>query len=342
MRVFQPHGRPRIVLATNVAETSLTVPGIKYVIDPGFARISRYSAAHARCSGCRSSRSARPAPTSARAAAAGSARASASGSTARRTSQPRRSYTDPEILRTNLASVILQMKSLRLGDVQDFPFLEPPDYRPIRDGYADAARARRDRREQRAHAAGLPAGPPADRPADRPDDPGGPRTRTAWTRCWSSPPRLSVQDPRERPMDKPTRRTRPTASSADEQQRFPRVPEALGLLPRAGEASVDSKLRKLCQENFLSFVRMREWHDVHNQLKELVAEMGLYRSTASAESSAARGAAARDQKAASAGAADAVVGRWRRPRQSPSRGPELSSGQAAYPRFPLYAYTRSG
>ena len=153
MKVFQPHGRPRIVLATNVAETSLTVPGIQYVIDPGYARISRYSprtkvqrlpiepisqaSADQRKGRC------------GRVSEGVCIRLYSRGGLRRRAPQ----FTEPEILRTNLASVILQMKALRLGDVQDFPFLEPPDYRADQRRLPDAARAGRDRRAQRADAA---------------------------------------------------------------------------------------------------------------------------------------------------------------------------------------------
>src|SRR5947209_5126094 len=133
-RVFQPHGRPRIVLATNVAETSLTVPGIKYVIDPGYARISRYSA--------RTKVQRLPIEKISRASAdqrAGRCGRVSSGVCIRLYSEEdynlRQQFTDPEILRTNLASVILQMKALALGDIEEFPFIEPPDRRLIRDGY---------------------------------------------------------------------------------------------------------------------------------------------------------------------------------------------------------------
>ena len=119
------------MLATNVAETSLTVPGIKYVIDPGLRPHQPVQPADEGAAAADRARSARPAPTSARAAAA----ASATGVCVRLYSEEDfragRQFTDPEILRTNLASVILQMKALRLGDVQMFPFLEPPDYRAV-------------------------------------------------------------------------------------------------------------------------------------------------------------------------------------------------------------------
>ena len=134
MKVFKPHGRRRIVLATNVAETSLTVPGIRYVIDPGHARISRYNA--------RNKVQRLPIEPISRASAdqrKGRCGRVGPGVCVRLYSEEdfntREEFTPPEILRTNLASVILQMKSLRLGEIQDFPFIEPPDYRQIKDGY---------------------------------------------------------------------------------------------------------------------------------------------------------------------------------------------------------------
>ena len=138
MRVFQPHGKPRIVLATNVAETSLTVPGIRYVIDPGYARLSRYSP--------RTKVQRLPIERISQASAdqrKGRCGRVGPGICIRLYSEEdfdaRPAFTDPEILRTNLASVILQMKAYRLGVVQDFPFVEPPDYRAVRDGYSNAA-----------------------------------------------------------------------------------------------------------------------------------------------------------------------------------------------------------
>jgi ATP-dependent helicase HrpA len=133
MKVFQPHGRRRIILATNVAETSLTVPGIRYVIDPGYARISRYAP--------RTKVQRLPIERISRASAdqrKGRCGRVAEGICIRLYAEEdyaaRPQFTDPEILRTNLAGVILQMKALRLGAIEDFPFLDPPDYRAVRDG----------------------------------------------------------------------------------------------------------------------------------------------------------------------------------------------------------------
>src|SRR4051812_3914632 len=278
MRVFQPHGRPRIVLATNVAETSLTVPGIKYVIDPGYARQSRYSA--------RTRVQRLPIERISQASAdqrKGRCGRVSEGVCIRLYSEEdfgsRPKYTDPEILRTNLASVILQMKYLRLGMVQEFPFVEPPDYRSIRDGYATlhelgAIDERNELTPLGYQLARLPVDPRIGRMVL------AARDENCLDEVLVIAAALSVQDPRERPMDK--------ANEADEAHRKFRDDgsDFLGFLKlwdfyhEQAKHLSGSKLRKLCQANFLSFVRMREWHDVHNQLKEVVSEMGLYRPAA--------------------------------------------------------------
>ncbi len=275
MRVFHRHGKPRIVLATNVAETSLTVPGIKYVIDPGYARLSRYSA--------RTKVQRLPVERVSQASAdqrKGRCGRVSEGVCVRLYSeedyQSRPKYTDPEILRTNLASVILQMKYLRLGTVQDFPFVEPPDYRSIRDGYATlhelgAIDERNELTPLGNQLARLPVDPRIARMIL------AAREEGCLDEVLVIASALSVQDPRERPMDK--------QAEADEAHRKFREPNSdfLAFLRLwdfyHGQAKhlSTSKLRKLCQANFLSFVRMREWHDIHNQLKEVMGEMGLYR-----------------------------------------------------------------
>ena len=190
-RVFERHTRRRVVLATNVAETSLTVPGItardRHRPRPDQPLVGRAP----RCSGSRSSRSARRRRSSARAAAAASRRASRSGSTARRTSSRRPEFTEPEILRTSLASVILQMTSLGLGQVEQFPFVDPPDRRAVRAGVqlleelgALVPAAGNSRRGPAAHRRRPQAGAAADRPPDGADDPARPTGSAACARCW--------------------------------------------------------------------------------------------------------------------------------------------------------------
>jgi ATP-dependent helicase HrpA len=272
-RIFQPHGRPRIVLATNVAETSLTVPGIRYVVDSGHARVGRYSA--------RTKVQRLPIEKISRASAdqrKGRCGRIGPGVCVRLYSEEdygaRPQFTDPEIQRTNLASVILQMKAFRLGSVEDFPFLDPPDYRMVRDGYQtlhELAAIDGDNRltDIGAALARLPTDPRIGRMIL------AARDENVMEEVLIIAAALSVQDPRERPMDQ-----QDAADAAHQQFRDPSS-DFLSYLKlwtwyHAQAASLStSKLRKLCQESFLSYVRLREWHDVHGQLRTIVGEMGL-------------------------------------------------------------------
>ena len=272
-RVFEPHGRPRIVLATNVAETSLTVPGIRYVIDSGFARIGRYSA--------RTKVQRLPIEKISRASAdqrKGRCGRVGPGVCVRLYSEEdyaaRPQFTDPEIQRTNLASVILQMKAFRLGSVEDFPFLDPPDYRMVRDGHQtlhELAAIDEDNRltDIGAALARLPIDPRIGRMIL------AARDENVMEEVLIIAAALSVQDPRERPMDQ-----QEAADAAHQQFRDP-ASDFLSYLKlwnwyHAQAATLSTnKLRKLCQESFLSYVRLREWHDVHGQLRTIVGEMGL-------------------------------------------------------------------
>jgi len=274
MRVFQQHQRRRIVLATNVAETSLTVPGIRSVVDPGLARVSRYSA--------RTKVQRLPIERVSQASAnqrAGRCGRVAEGTCIRLYSEEdyasRDAFTDPEILRTNLASVILQMKALRLGDIQEFPFVEPPDYRMVRDGFQTllelgAIDATNELTPLGWQLARLPLDPRLGRMILAARDEGCLEDVLIIAAA------LSVQDPRERPMDKQD------AADAAHQRFRNEDSDFLSYLTlwrffhdRAKRAS-QSKMRKLCKENFISWVRMREWHDIHQQLHALVMEMGVH------------------------------------------------------------------
>ena len=275
-RVFAPHDRPRIVLATNVAETSLTVPGIKYVIDPGYARMSRYSP--------RTKVQRLPIERISRASAdqrQGRCGRVSEGVCIRLYSEAdydaRPQFTDPEMLRINLASVILQMKAFGLGSVEDFPFLDPPDYRMIRDGYQtlhELAAINEDNEltEIGRALARLPIDPRIARMIL------AARDEQVMDEVLIIASALSVQDPRQRPMDE-----QDAADAAHQQFRDPKS-DFLSYLKlwnwyheQASHLS-QNKLRKLCQENFLSYARLRGWHDVHGQLQALVGEMGLNRS----------------------------------------------------------------
>ena len=275
MKVFQPHGRPRIVLATNVAETSLTVPGIKYVVDPGTARLNRYSP------NTRVQRlQIEPVSQASADQRKGRCGRVAPGVCVRLYSQEsyesRPRFTVPEILRTNLASVILQMKALRLGEVQDFPFLEPPDYRAVRDGYATLHELGAIDEENKltplgAALARLPIDPRIGRMVLAARDEG------VMDEVLVIASALAVQDPRERPIDKQEQADAAHLKFVEEASDFLGYLKLWDWFHANREKLSQSKLRKLCQENFLSYVRLREWHDVHQQLHALVTEMGLHR-----------------------------------------------------------------
>ena len=238
-----------IVLATNVAETSLTVPGIRYVVDPGTARISRYSA--------RLKVQRLPIEPISQASAdqrKGRCGRVAEGICIRLYSEEdfdaRPRFTDPEILRTSLAAVILQMAALGLGEVEDFPFLDPPDRRQVRDGLAllqelgalerEGARARPAADEARA-----PARAAAGRPADGPHGARG-RPLGCCDEVIVIAAALSIQDPRERP---PTRRRRPTSARAVRRRRLglPRLPQPVALPARAAARAVGQPVPQAVQ-----------------------------------------------------------------------------------------------
>jgi ATP-dependent helicase HrpA len=271
MRIFQPHGRRRIVLATNIAETSLTVPGIRYVIDPGFARISRYST--------RTKVQRLPIERVSQASAdqrKGRCGRVAEGICVRLYSEEdfaaRPQYTDPEILRTNLASVILQMKALRLGNVQDFPFIEPPDYRAVRDGFQTlhelgAIDENNELTDVGWELARLPVDPRIGRMVL------AAREEGCLEEVLVIASALAVQDPRERPLERQEDADAAHAKWRDENSDFLSFQKLWEWYHATAKEVSASRLRKICKENFLSFVRMREWHDTHRQIKEIVHEM---------------------------------------------------------------------
>ncbi|MCU1491693.1 MAG: hrpB2, partial [Acidimicrobiaceae bacterium] len=279
-RVFRPHRGRRVVLATNVAETSLTVPGIRSVVDTGLARISRYS--H------RTKVQRLPIEPISQASAnqrAGRCGRVAPGICIRLYSEEdyesRPEFTDPEILRTNLASVILQMAAIGLGEVEAFPFIEPPDRRSVADGRALleelGAFERRDGRPRLT--------PTGRRLAELPLDPRLARmvleaeARGCLREVTIIAAALSVQDPRERPMEK--------AQAADELHRRFAVPESdfLGfvrlwdyLAELQGELS-GNQFRKRCRAEYLNVLRIREWQDVAGQVRRVYRSQGVHAST---------------------------------------------------------------
>lgn len=275
-KVFQSHSGRRIVLATNVAETSLTVPGIKYVIDPGFARISRYSV--------RSKVQRLPIEPISQASAnqrAGRSGRVSNGICIRLYSEDdylgRDEFTDPEILRTNLASVILQMMALGLGKIDQFPFVQPPDSRNITDGFklleelgaVATNQARLSLTKIGRQLAKLPVDPRYARMV----------VEAARLDCVSEvliiAAGLSIQDPRERPQDK--------RQAADEMHSEYRSKESdflafLSLWQDFKQQQKDlsaNQLRTWCKKHFINFLRMREWQDIVSQLKKSVAELGF-------------------------------------------------------------------
>lgn len=275
-RVFQPltaGTTRRIVLATNVAETSLTVPGIRYVIDPGFARISRYSS-NARVQRLPIERISRASADQRK----GRCGRIAPGVCIRLYSEEdyrqRDEFTDPEILRANLASVILQMKALRLGDVERFPFVEPPRQVMIREGYQTllelGAVDQRWRITRLGHElAKLPVDPRFGRMIL------AAREENSLKEVLIIAAALATQDPRVRPMDAQAAADAAHQQFADETSDFLSYLKIWDFYHENARHLSTSKLRKLCQQQFLSYVRLREWHDVHQHLHALVTESGM-------------------------------------------------------------------
>ncbi len=275
MRVFGAHSQRRVVLATNVAETSLTVPGIGYVIDTGAARISRYNP--------RNKVQRLPIEPISRASAdqrKGRCGRLAPGVCFRLFAEDqflrRPEFTDPEILRTNLAAVILQMKALRLGEVQDFPFLEPPDYRAIRDGFQTLHELGAIDEDNELTDIGLEL-------ARLPIDPriGRMILQARHEDCLREvliiATALAVQDPRERPMEKEKEADAAQAEFRNEHSDFLTFLNIWRWYHEQARSLSQNALRRACKEKFLSFVRLREWHDIHQQILRMVTEMGLDR-----------------------------------------------------------------
>ncbi|MBD3670731.1 MAG: ATP-dependent RNA helicase HrpA [Gammaproteobacteria bacterium] len=272
-KIFQPHGQRRIVLATNVAETSLTVPGIKYVIDSGYARMSRYS--------YRSKVQRLPIEKVSQASAnqrAGRCGRVSAGVCIRLYSEEdflgRREFTEPEILRTNLASVILQMENLGLGDITDFPFVEPPDSRIISDGYKLLFELGAVDKQQRITRLGRQL-------VRKPIDPRLARMlfeaeqQGSLTEVLVIVSALSVQDPRERPMDAQQKADEAHQQFQQEDSDFLSLLNLWNTFETQRHHLSHNKLRKWCTKNYLSYLRLREWRDIHSQLMRQVKESGL-------------------------------------------------------------------
>ena len=272
-RIFASHSGRRIVLSTNVAETSLTVPGIHYVIDSGLVRISRYS--------YRSKIQRLPIEPISQASAnqrAGRCGRIAPGLCIRlfdeEDFEQRPAFTDPEILRTNLASVILQMLHMRLGNVEDFPFLEPPDKPMIRDGYTlltelAAVTDKGHLTPLWKELARLPVDPRLGRmviEASR---------QKSLDEVLVIAAALSIPDPRERPQDKQQAATEKHAPDKDKDSDFLAYWNLWQRYEEQRQTLSQGQLRKFCKAQFLNYLRMREWRDIHRQLHLLTKSLGF-------------------------------------------------------------------
>ncbi|WP_308887520.1 ATP-dependent RNA helicase HrpA [Neisseria subflava] len=274
-KIFHPSGaKRRIVLATNVAETSLTVPGIKYVIDTGLARVKRYSA-RAKVEQLHVEKISQAA---ARQRSGRCGRVSA-GVCIRLFSEEdfnsRPEFTDPEIVRSNLAAVILRMASLNLGDVAAFPFLEMPDSRYINDGFQVLLELGAVNEHNRLTRLG-------EQMARLPIDPKIARILLAAKKhdCMAEilviASALSIQDPRERPLEARDAAAKAHERFTDKQSDFLAYLNIWDSFQRERDKGLSNKqLVQWCRQYFLSYLRMREWRELHHQLAQTAIEMGL-------------------------------------------------------------------
>ncbi|EJY0882281.1 ATP-dependent RNA helicase HrpA [Vibrio cholerae] len=277
-KIFQPHAGRRIVLATNVAETSLTVPGIKYVIDPGTARISRYS--------YRTKVQRLPIEPISQASAnqrKGRCGRTEEGICIRLYSEEdflsRPEFTDPEILRTNLASVILQMTALGLGDIEAFPFVEAPDKRNIQDGVRlleelgainDQIKDPKKRlTESGKQLARLPIDPRLARMVLEASKLG------CLKEVMIIASALSIQDPRERPGDKQQASDEKHRRFNHEDSDFLTLVNLWHYIGEQQKALTSNQFRRQCKLDYLNYLRVREWQDVYTQLHQSTREMGF-------------------------------------------------------------------
>ncbi|GIC04055.1 ATP-dependent helicase HrpA [Vibrio cholerae] len=277
-KIFQPHAGRRIVLATNVAETSLTVPGIKYVIDPGTARISRYS--------YRTKVQRLPIEPISQASAnqrKGRCGRTEEGICIRLYSEEdflsRPEFTDPEILRTNLASVILQMTALGLGDIEAFPFVEAPDKRNIQDGVRlleelgainDQIKDPKKRlTESGKQLARLPIDPRLARMVLEASKFG------CLKEVMIIASALSIQDPRERPSDKQQASDEKHRRFNHEDSDFLTLVNLWHYIGQQQKALTSNQFRRQCKLDYLNYLRVREWQDVYTQLHLSTREMGF-------------------------------------------------------------------
>lgn len=279
-KVFAPHTGRRVVLATNVAETSITVPGIRYVIDPGFARISRYS--------YRTKVQRLPIEPVSQASAnqrKGRCGRVAEGICIRLYSEEdfntRPAFTDAEILRTNLAAVILQMLQLRMGDIHKFPFIDAPDHRLISDGFKlleelQAVTVKNQLTPIGQQLSKLPLDPRLSRMLLAAQEQSCVRELLVIASA------LSVQDPRERPAEKQQAADQLHRRFWSEHSDFLTLVNVWDYFETQRQQLSQNQLRKLCKKEFLSYLRLREWRDVHHQLCIAVKDLGIRVNTTAA------------------------------------------------------------
>ena len=272
-RVFAPHRGRRIVLATNVAETSLTVPGIRYVIDPGLVRISRYS--------YRAKIQRLPIEPVSQASAnqrKGRCGRIAEGVCIRLYDEEdflsRPAFTDPEIQRTNLASVILSMLALKLGNIEDFPFVDPPDGRFVKDGFRLLFELGAVNDKQQLSALGrklakLPIDPRLARMVLAGAERGSLRDVLIVVSA------LAIQDPRDRPADKRQAADQAHQRWHDPDSDFVALLNLWHGIENAREALSGNQLRRWCRDHYINYLRMREWHDTFRQLRQLLRDMDI-------------------------------------------------------------------
>ncbi|MEZ5258866.1 MAG: ATP-dependent RNA helicase HrpA [Ilumatobacteraceae bacterium] len=277
-RIFEPHRGRRIVLSTNVAETSLTVPGVRYVVDTGTARISRYS----------TRLKVQRLPIEPVSQASANQRAGRCGRVApgvcirlyaEEDFDARPEFTDPEILRTNLASVILQMLAIGLGDIAGFPFVEPPEHRSINDGLQllDELRAvrtdqRGDRRLTRLgrRLAQLPLDPRLGRMVLEAERRGCVREVMIITAA------MSIQDPRERPADHEQHANElHRRFHGEDGSDFMTLVRLWDYLREQQKQLSGNQFRKLCRNEYLNYLRVREWQDLYSQLRRVVGQLDI-------------------------------------------------------------------
>ncbi len=272
-RVFAPHQGRRVILATNVAETSLTVPGIRYVIDSGLARVKRYSHRNKV-----EQLQVEPIAKAAASQRAGRCGRVSAGVCIRLYDEEdfnkRPPYTEPEILRSSLAGVILRMKSLHLGDVEDFPFLEAPLPRMVADGYQLLAElgaideTSKELTKVGFELAKLPLDPKIGRMIL------AAREHNCLKEVLIIAAALGTQDPRDRPQEQAAAADQAHAKWKDEKSEFLSYLKLWAAGDEIWKHETSNKQRQWCRQNFINWLRLREWRDVHGQLMTLCHEHG--------------------------------------------------------------------